>query len=32
MEHGDLYGPSSYAGERAEVIERLQLEQQAEGA
>jgi len=32
MEHGDLYGPSSYAGERAEIIESLQLEQQAEGA
>jgi len=32
MEDGDLYGPSSYARERAEVIESIQLEQQAEGA
>ncbi len=32
MEHGDLYGPSSYAGERAEVIESIRLEKQAEGA
>ena len=32
MEHGDLYGPSSYARERAEVIESIQLEQRAEGA
>jgi radical SAM protein with 4Fe4S-binding SPASM domain len=32
MEHGDLYGPSSYARERAEVIECIRLEQQAEGS
>jgi len=32
MEHGDLYGPSSYARERAEVIESIRLEQKAEGA
>lgn len=30
MEDGDLYGPSSYARERAEVVERIRLEQQAE--
>ena len=32
LEHGDLYGPSSHARERAEVIESIRLEQQAEGA
>jgi len=32
MENGDLYGPSTYAQERAEVIESIQLEHQAEGA
>jgi radical SAM protein with 4Fe4S-binding SPASM domain len=32
LEHGDLYGPSAHAGERAEVIESLQLDRQAEGA
>jgi len=32
LEHGDLYGPSSYARERAEVIESIRLEKQAEGA
>jgi radical SAM protein with 4Fe4S-binding SPASM domain len=32
LEHGDLYGPSSYARERAEVIESLHLEHPSEGA
>jgi len=32
LEHGDLYGPSSYARERAEAIEGLQRERQAESA
>ena len=31
LEHGDLYGPSAYAGERAEAIERFHLERPAEG-
>lgn len=32
LEYGDLYGPSSYAGERAEAIEGILIEEQAEGA
>lgn len=32
LEHGDLYGPSLYARERAEVIESIQLEQRADGS
>ncbi len=31
LEHGDLYGPSSFAHERAEVVESIMLEQGREG-